>query len=263
MPEPFEHVAFLSRSKTRVRLLVHLRDHGPSTRRELRDALDTSQSTVVRSLQALEDRNWVEDVDGAVRVTGTGRLVADAYGDLLDAIDATTELAPFLRWFPHDEFDLDLTTLHGASVTTTSPGDPYAPGTTQTELMRTASRVRMILPSIELEGARVVHDRVTSGDLRGEMVAGPDVWETIRGGEYARLFREKLRTGRLSVHVVDEGLPFYLGLDGDATVQIGVEDDDGMPRTLLETGGEPVRTWAEDVYGDYRDRARERGVDDL
>lgn len=112
----------------------------------------------MRSIQALERRGWVEEDNCAVRVTSTGKLVACAFDYLLDAIDETTYLGPFLRWVPRDEFDLKLTQLHGATITTSSPGDPYAPGRTQTELLREVTQVRMFLPSIGLGGTRVIHD---------------------------------------------------------------------------------------------------------
>lgn len=263
MSDSFDHVAFLSRSETRFRLLAHLAARGPATRRELREELETSQSTVVRSVQALARRGWVEDGGGEVRATGTGALVADAYGELLDAVDETTDLAPFLRWFPHDEFGPSLSELHGAAVTTSSQGDPYAPARKQTELVRTADHVRTALPSIDLAGSRVVHERVVAGDLGGEVVVGPDLGETIRQGEFARLFRENIRTDRLFVTVSDVELPFYLGLDGGETVQLGVEDDDGIPQALLETDGDPVRAWAEETFREYRDRGTELTAADL
>lgn len=260
--DPFEHVAFLSRSKTRVCLLALLSDRGPTSRRTLRDRLEASQSTVVRSVQALERRGWVEREDGAVRATGAGTLVADEFRDLLDGLNETTDLRPFLQWFPHEEFDLDLTHLYGATLTTPSPGDPYAPAREQTELVRTASRVRVLLPSIDIEGTRAVHERITNGDLAAEVVVGPDVCETIYDGEYARLFGEQIDAG-LSVFGRDEAVPFYLGLDGEGVVQIGVEDDDGVPQALLETDCEPVRDWADDVYRSCRDRATELAPEDF
>lgn len=261
--DPFDHVAFLSRSKTRVRLLATLNDRGPATRRTLRDRLDTSQSTVVRSVQALEGRGWVEEADDAVRVTGTGKLVVDAFQTLLDSLEETADLAPFLQWFPHDEFDLDLRHLYGASVTTPSPGDPYAPAREQTGLLRTADRVRVLLPSVDVGAIRVVHERVSTGELVAEAVVGPDVGETISEGEYGRRFAEQVGTGGLSVFCLDEPLPFYLGLDAGEAVQLGVEDDDGVPQALLKTDSQPVRAWADDVYRDYRDRATELAPEDF
>jgi predicted transcriptional regulator len=263
MADPFEHVAFLARSRNRVRLLSRLSDAGPMTRRDLRDQLDASQSTVARAVQALAERGWVESDGGTVRLTSTGKFVGDAFGDLLASLEAADDLGPFLRWFPREEFDLTLTHFRGASVTTVRAGDPYAPARVQTEFVQTADRLRTLLPSIDLEWARVVHERVTSGELEGEVVVGPRVGEAIRDGEYARLFREKLQTGRLSVYCHAEPIPVYLGLDEGTCTQIGVEDDDGMPQALLETHREAVRTWAEDVYRAYRDRATELGPADF
>lgn len=263
MADPFEHASFLSRSKTRVQLLSRLSDAGPATQRDLRDDLDTSQSTVVRSIQALEERGWVESDGGTVHLTGAGRFVGDAFCDLLETLAEADELGPFLRWFPCDEFDLDLTQLCGASVTTPKAGDPYAPGREQTDLVRTASEVRVVLPSIDLDGTRVVHERITDGDLEAEVVVDPGVGETIRAGEYAQFFREQLRTGRLSVYCYGEPVPLYLGVDEGDRVQIGVEDADGIPQALLETDNAPVRTWAEGVFREYRDRATELDADDF
>jgi len=43
----------------------------------------------------------------------------------------------------------------------------------------------------------------------------------------------------------------YLGIADGTTVQIGVEDDDGIPRALLETTNESVRAWAESMFSKY------------
>jgi hypothetical protein len=68
--------------------------------------------------------------------------------------------------------------------------------------------------------------------------------------------REKIQTGRSAVFVARESLPFYLGLaDGDR-IQVGLADEDGLPRALLETDDDRIRAWAEGVYEDYREPAR-------
>jgi hypothetical protein len=55
-------------------------------------------------------------------------------------------------------------------------------------------------------------------------------------------------------------LPFYLGLTDDGCVQIGVEDDDGLPRSLLETTDGDVMEWAESVYRKYRAEAEPKSI---
>lgn len=167
----------------------------------------------------------------------------------------TDELAPFLRWFPYSEYPIDLTALDDAKVTATTEGDPYAPARRQTKYLETIGQFRGLLPSIELKGARLVHDRVTEHQLEVEIVVADSVTEQIQTGEFATLFYEKIQTGRLTVLAVDAELPFYLGLGDDGTVQIGVEDDEGLPRALVETRAAPLKEWAEEIYTDYRDRA--------
>lgn len=47
---------------------------------------------------------------------------------------------------------------------------------------------------------------------------------------------------------------FDLGLCDDC-VQIGVEDANGMPRALVETGADEVREWAQQTYERYLERS--------
>jgi len=249
---PVSGVSFLARSETRARIVEQLLASGPATQRELRTELDASRSTVARSLSALEDRGWVAADSGSYALTSMGRPVAEAFLDAVDAVRATDELAPFLRWFPLDEHDLAVDDLRDAALTASTDGDPYAPARRQTDLLREADRFRGFLPSIDLDGTELVHEQVTEHDLEAEIVVSPGVAETIRSAEFAGLFREKLATDRLTVLVADDPVSFYVGLAGDRTAHVGVEDEDGFPRALVNADGGRVREWAENVYGELR-----------
>lgn len=261
-PDPVEQVAFLARSETRVRLLERLLEAGPSTQRDLRDHLDASRSTVTRSLSALEERGWIEQSQGVYRLTPPGEVVTDEFTSLLESIRTTDELSVFLDWFPYAEYSLDVSRLRGAEITSAGPPDPYAPARKQTELLERVDRFRGFLPSLDIEGTRVVHEQITERGFEAEIVVSESAEATIGSGEYAELFREQVSTGRLTVLVVDDDLPFYLGV-AEGVVQIGVEDDEGFPRALLETTDESVREWATDVYERFRDRARVKPVDEF
>lgn len=255
--EPVAEIAFLARSETRVRVLEHLLVSEAGTQRELRDELDTSRSTVARSLNALEDRDWVAAENGTYRLTAVGKPVIESFLGVVETVRTTGELAPFLRWFPLSEHDLDVADLHDAEITARTDGEPYAPGRRQTDFLRNATRFRGVLPSLDLEGTKLVHEQITDGTLEAEIVVPPAVVDTINSGEFAGLFREKFETGRLTVLAAADPLPFYLGLaDGDG-VQVGVEDDEGFPRALLDASGGAVREWGERVYADVRSRADE------
>lgn len=65
------------------------------------------------------------------------------------------------------------------------------------------------------------------------------------------------------MYVAESALPFYLGISGDGRIQVGIADEEGFPRPLLETTDETIREWAEEIYESYRDGARHKPIDDL
>ncbi|RKD98121.1 helix-turn-helix transcriptional regulator [Halopiger aswanensis] len=260
---PREHISFLVRSDARIDILTRLFESGPATQRELRTELDSSRSTVARSLSALEECGWVERHADRHRLTPVGTLVAEGFLDFVETLRAAEELSPFLEWFPLSEHDLEIDQLEGATITPSTPGDPYKPGRTQTEFMRSTAEFRAFLPSTELEGCKLLHERVTNGDLEAELIVSPEVERTIESESFAPLFREQLQTGRMTLLVSDGPLPFYLGIDDARTIQLGVEDDDGFPRALLETTEPSVAEWASDLYQEYRSAARRKSAAEL
>jgi predicted transcriptional regulator len=258
--DAIDHIAFLARSESRVRVLERLLEAGPLTQRELRECVDASRSTVTRTLTDLESRNWVAKAGDGYRLTATGESITEQFLDLVSSVQTTEELSSFLRWFPTSEFALDMNHLRGADVTPSTESDPYAPGRRQTEFLRRVDNFRGFLPSIDMQGTEVVHEQIMNGAFEAEIVVSANVGDRITSGEFASLFRDQLDTGRLTVYVAEEPLPFYLGLGGDI-VQLGVEDDEGFPRALLETDTSPVVSWGEDVYETYRARAKEQTGD--
>ncbi|WP_340099719.1 helix-turn-helix transcriptional regulator [Salinibaculum salinum] len=258
--DAIDHIAFLARSESRVRILERLLEAGPLTQRELRECVDASRSTVTRTLTDLQGRNWVAKAGNGYRLTATGESITERFLDLVSSVRTTEELSSFLRWFPTSEFELDMNHMRGADVTPSTDSDPYAPGRRQTEFLQRVDEFRGFLPSIDIQGTRVVHEQIMNGAFEAEIVVSANVGDRITSGEFARLFREQLDTGRLTVYVAEEPLPFYLGLGGE-TVQIGVEDDEGFPRALLETDASPVVPWGEDVYDTYRARANEQSAE--
>jgi len=260
--DPVEQISFLSRSKTRVGVLERLRADGATTQRDLRDRLDASRSTITRSLTALEEHGWIEQTDQSYQLTPKGEIVAEEFTSLVDSVRVVDELSTFLRWFPYREFSVDISDLRDGEVTSAGSADPYAPARKQTELLEEVDSFRGWLPSLDIEGTRVVHEQITERAFEAEVVVSEAVEDTIEAGEYATLFGEMISTDRLTVLVVEKELPFYLGLSGEI-VQIGVEDDEGFPRALLQTTAHPVRNWAADIYGSYRERARVKTLEEF
>jgi predicted transcriptional regulator len=259
-PTPLEQVRFLARADSRVDVLAALAEDGPASQRTLRDDLDVSRTTVARALQSLADADWVAAEDGAYHLTPAGRIVVSEFTGLLETMATVDELAEFLRWFPAD---LDAPDVHRADVevTTSTDADPYAPARTQTEILHTADRLRVLLPATDRESTETLVEQVTDHGLEVESVVSPGVEATLESDDFAPLVQEFLGTDRATLHVAPEPIPFYLGLAADGTVQVGVADDEGFPRALLETTDEVVREWAVDVYDEHRAAAREKPVE--
>jgi len=254
---PLDQVRFLARAHSRVDVLKHLAEEA-ATQRELRSELDASRTTVSRALQSLADEDWVASENGEYRLTPVGDVVADEFTGLLEAMRTVDELAEFLRWFPADVDAPDVQHACDVEVTTPTDADPYAPARTQTEVLYTADRLRVLLPAIELESTETLADQVTDRGLEAESVVTQSVEATMESERFADLMRRAVETGRSPIYVTPDDLPFYLGLADDDVTQIGLADDDGLPRALLETTDEHVREWGEAVYEDYRESARRK-----
>lgn len=255
---PREQMLFLARAESRVRLLEILSEADSATQPELRTQLDASRTTVSRALKSLAEEGWVEKSDGAYRLTRVGQLIAVEFTRMLDVLEQVEELAEFLRLFPHDIDPPDFLNATDLEVTHSTDTEPYAPARKQTQILSTADRLRMLLPAIDLESTEKIAEEVTERGLEAETVVSPGVESTMESEEFAPVMREKVRTGRSSVYVAQDNVPFYLGLTDDGRVQIGLADNDGLPRVLLETSNRGIREWAASLYQDFREQAERK-----
>ncbi|MDR9429353.1 MAG: hypothetical protein RI568_01400 [Natronomonas sp.] len=174
---------------------------------------------------------------------------------MLDTARTVSELSEFLRWMPTDASTPDFLRFRD--------GDPYAPERKQTEILRTAERLRFLLPSVDIEGTKTLTEETTGHALEAGTILSPSLESTFESGEFAPYVREVIESGRSTLFVSERDLPFYLELADDGRVQIGVEDDEGFPRSLLETTDATVRAWAEEVYRTYREQARPKPLGDF
>lgn len=250
-PPSLSTLDFLASSRHRVEILEALRADGPTTRRGLRESVDASRSTVRRTLEGFLERDWIAPTDDGYRLTAAGGLLADEFGRLAETVRVTDEYSPLLRHLPDSALDVDPAWLAGGELTAATDADPYAPAQRQTETVRSASRFRGLLPSIELEGAKLVHRRVLEGEFEATIVLSSAGAETVRAEPFAELFREKLATGRLDVYAYDGEVPMYLGLADDERVEIGCENEQGIPRALFQSTDERLRTWGEATFETY------------
>lgn len=247
-------IDFLVRSANRVRLLDELRQCERAHRDELRTACEASRTTVQRNLDALEERGWIRSTNHHYTTTSSGELIGRKLPELLETVQVANRLEPIEKWLPVSEIDVDLPTLGSAStIVTTDPSDPYAPVNRHIGAMRSADRFRCLLPAVGLQPMMVARDCVRRGRTH-ELVVDRPVAETLRADpDYEEILTDMEGSERFDMYRYDGEFPIYLGL-ADDVVQIGVEDDDGIPRGLLEYDPEslPMRKWAERTYDEYK-----------
>ncbi len=258
-----EALCFLTRSESRVRILSILLDEESATQRTFRESLSASRSTVTRALSALEEHGWIRNDQGSYRLTPSGQIIAEELTDLVDTVQATEELSTFIEWFPYADYDISLDQLRDTEITASTDPDPYAPSRKHAATLQNTAQFRALLPSIDLQILRNLDDRITAGELQLEALISPDMEETVSSGAFADLLGEQIATGNLTILVCEEQAPFYLGLSGSGTVQVGVEDDEGFPRAVLESHRDDLLEWGRELYHEYRVSAREKPVEDF
>lgn len=257
---PRDQILFLARARSRVQILRYLAESGPTTQRKLRSELDASRTTVSRSLKSLTAKRWVENVDNTYRLTRTGEVITAEFTGLLDTMKAVEKLDEFYRWFPSDVEAPDFLDVSDVEVTYSTNAAPYAPARKQSEILHTADRLRILLPATDLESTELIAEQVTERGLDLETVVTPDVEAVLDSDEFVPLVSEMVESGNSKIFVARTTLPFYLGLADDYRVQIGLADDDGLPRVLLETTDENIREWAAGLYRDYRKQASQKSA---
>jgi predicted transcriptional regulator len=183
-------------------------------------------------------------------------LIAQGLAAFESYVRAAVQLREVAEWLPSNGFEFDLRALADADITGPSVNDPYGPVNQHVRLVEAADSLKLLLPVLGYEAMRTALDQVQSGSAH-EAVVGGNVTDTIQSEPYDALLDELLDTGRSHIYCSDEKIPFYLGIAEDLDlVQIGVIDENRIPRGMIETDDPEVREWAERLFSKYKERAR-------
>ena len=249
-----EGVHFLTQSPVRIRILELLYENEEMLKHDLKDRVDAARVTVRRNVDALEERDLIVATGQTRELTPLGEVVVE---DVLPAVrvaDVVERLRPFIRWFPEDDLEFDLRALADAKIVVSDTSDPYAPVNRHLEVMQTATQFRWLLPAVGLQPIMIARDCVVEDGTDHEMVVDEAVAETLRAeSAYQSVVSDLLSADNCRLFVAGE-IAYYLGLC-ETCVQIGVEDNSGLPRALVETDATDVREWAERSYDQYRRQA--------
>jgi len=263
MDEALEAAEFLARSENRVAALFELRDRA-QTRAELREKTGMSQVTIGRVLEALEDRRWIEADGEAYRTTAVGDMVAESLDGFLDALAAAETLGDIARWLPTEEYDFGLDRLADADVIRPGPTDPNVTLRTAAEQVAESDHVQILTHAFSTMVTDVIHERVTAGEMTAECVFSPAVYEALeRAGGVNDEFLALIDADGATFYRYDGEVPHVLAVLDDG-VGIGVDDEEGLPRAVLDVSDPVVREWAVETFERYRaDAVLVEDYDDL
>jgi len=236
----------------RAAFLDRLTD-GPTSKRDLRDELNLSRSTVYKAVRELETHGLVTESDEGVELTLVGRLFADQYREFEARAAGIYDNESLLSVLP-DDAPVTTDLLLGADTVLAERHAPTRPVTYIEELVQNGDSVFGVVPVVLPQYVDLFHGELVTDDLTADLVLEDPVVEYL-GDEHGERFSEALATGRLSVRRTDETLPFGLIVaEGEGLVLI-VYDESGELRGILLNDTEAALDWGRDVFERYRAEA--------
>jgi predicted transcriptional regulator len=244
-----DEIEFFGASRNRIEIISALSEDGPIEKHDLRERFDVSRTTLKRNLDELAERGWIrEESANEYRITLSGQIVEDGLSGFTEAIDDGRTLQPFLKWVDPAAFDLDPTVLAGADVTVAKGANPYAPVNEHVAALDRTDSFQGCLPVVGRDALRKSRERLGETDGTWEMVVTEEVLEALRSDPSLTGGFEAIREhDGLEIYVHEGEMPMFVGLY-DEIVQIGVEDDRGVPQALVSATDDRVREWAREFY---------------
>lgn len=230
---------------------------GPTGKRDLRDDLGVSRSTVYKAMRELEEANLAEETDKGCRLTLYGRLLVEEYGAFAQTVGDVSQYERLLSVLP-PESPVTTGALVGADRVSAERHAPNRPVGRIEQVVRNTDRVVGFSPVVLAQYVDLFHDQVVSGGLTAELVLERPVVEYMQE-DHGELFAEALDTGRLTVWVTDESLPFGLVVGEGAPDEVVViaYDRGGELRGVIVNDTAAALDWSDEVFRAYRSRAEQ------
>lgn len=241
-------MAFLSRSDNRTQLLSALRSDQPLDRDGIEQAVDSSRRTVARTLNKLDDRNYIHHTDEGYRLTGYGGELIETYEEYTERVRIAERYQPVLGNVDGEFLEFDLSALQGASLFVADDASPYALLDRTLELRKEATRIRELAPAVEKRSLEQVRERIQRDDL--------ETFEVILTAETAEVafshpeYDPVTTVDGVRQYVYDGEFPLFVAVIDD-TVLLGVTVDQ-KPSAMIETTDETIREWAEETIDEFR-----------
>lgn len=254
--DALETIAYVARSPSRVCILERFGEEESVPKERLQASVDVVRTTFQRNLQGLRERGLVRKgaQPGTYERTPSGSLVATAIDDALSTVDTAIRLQPVFEHVPRSAIDVDLERLADATLVRATTANPYAPVERHEERIAETDHARVVLPATGADPLEKSREMVSEGAVH-EVIVTPAVATALRSDpSLSETFEAMGGQETSSVFVIEEEIPFYLGIL-DSVVQIGVQDESGLPTAILESTDPQVREWAIDRFESYEARS--------
>ncbi len=261
---PVEELVFLARSPHRVQLLTQLSTEKRS-RRDIQETTGISQPTLGRILGDFEQRHWISNNhDGTYALTPLGAMLADTVDDLLCVLETIGQLQHLCEHLPLEQLEFDLKYLTRATITTPTSADPLAHMRRFDELAAGASTVKMVSNVLSCAPTHTTSDadRELFTHVDEIIVTEDALTSDLDNAALREWLNEQIEDGHLSLYKYDGSAEFLFGIF-DTCIGIVPIDGTEMPCGLIESGAEPIREWATDLFDVYQRRSTRTTLDSV
>lgn len=257
MDAALEDIEFLVSSDHRVGVLDALTS-GPCDRGDLRTATGASSPTMGRILTDFQDRCWIERDGNTYQLTELGEFVAHQFDAFTDSMDYQRRLREVWPWLPHEIHGFSIDLFTDVVVSQPGPGYPYKPVERLTELIAAARTMRGFGMALLKSGnLKPFFDHILNG-LECEYIYPPTVFEELLSWDEETVVETATRANYTVLLHDDLPLDDRCGIClFDDRVSICCYDPEtGALQSLVDTGSDEMRTWAESYYERFREEAR-------
>lgn len=248
-------IAYLARSQHRIPALVALTER-PRSRSELCELTGVSSSTIRRTLDEFEDRNWIHKDGYKYEITRSGEAIVSGMEELIALVGADRKLRDVWHWLPDEAIEFTLETSSGATVTVPEYDAPYRPINRFRSLLEETDRFRYLgIDIILLEPCRELFRRRVLDGMQTEIIDPPRVAKYVFS-TYPEVSSEIIECDNMTGLLHDDVPSYGINLFDDRIAISGCDPDNGSVKALIDTDASEAREWAESVYASYKSDAR-------
>lgn len=254
-----ESVAFLARSKHRLRVLDLLAD-GARSREELRERTDATRVTLGRILSDLEDRGLIQrtNADRGYELTTFGELVHRDFARLLGTVSVGQTYPKLISRLPTNWFDFDLRCLVDSEHIRGKSADPLAAARVVANALKDGSSCEALVGTFTSLPMYAYEQDIREGiDSEAYVVFDSGVTKTmLEDPSLQAKWRDiEAATDSTVYYSLDERLPCTVDLIDGETVFLTIDREQETGFDIISCSHPDVLAWAARVISEHRDRA--------